>query len=189
MDERYFKQWKTLGLTACLLAASASAQETKPAEAPAEAPAVLSPEATTDSGLAPGHGHVDLHSHDGPVDWKKVPPIHVFPRPGYFPVLPKGEGYYSLADVVHGELRKDRPKYGYVPFILQPPPFFDIDWRYLEDPKTPPQDLLEEMHRLHLGENWLLNVGGEFRWRYTDETNSRLGGKQNSYNLLRTRLY
>ena len=122
-------------------------------------------------------------------DWKKVPPIHVFHRPGFFPVPPKGPGCYSLWDCVHGECSKDRPKFGYLPTALQPPPMFDIDWRYLEDPKTPPQDWLESLHRIHLGDAWLLNTGGEVRWRHTHETNSRLAGVTNDYDLTRTRVY
>ncbi|MFO0967151.1 MAG: alginate export family protein [Gemmataceae bacterium] len=122
-------------------------------------------------------------------DWKKVPPIHAFPRPGFFPNPPKGCGYYSLFDEVLGRLRPDRPKYGYMPLALQPPPMFDIDWRYLDDPKTPPQDFLESLHRVHLGDNWLFNTGGEFRWRHMHEINSRLTGVTNDYELLRTRVY
>ena len=122
-------------------------------------------------------------------DWKNVPPVHPFPRPGYFNILPKGPGYYSLADQLHHEFRAERPKYGYMPFALQPPSFFDTDFRYLDDPKTPAQDFLEQLHRVHLGDNWLFATGGEFRWRHMHETNARLSGKTNDYDLLRTRVF
>jgi hypothetical protein len=122
-------------------------------------------------------------------NWAEVPPVHVFPRPGFFPVPPSGPGYYSLADHFHGEWRKDRQKYGHAPFVLQPPSFFDVDFRYLDDPKTPPRDLIEGLHRVHLGDDWLFSTGGEFRWRYANERNSRLGGVHNTYDLLRTRVY
>src|SRR5258708_33718564 len=40
---------------------------------------------------------------------------------------------------------------------------------------------------MHLGDNWLLSVGGEVRYRYMSEENSRLSGSNNGYNLLRYR--
>lgn len=130
---------------------------------------------------------------DGPgcdgVDWKLVPPIHVFPRPGFFGIPPKGPGYYSAFDCLHRHCSPDRPKYGYMPFALQPPPLFDADFRYLEDPKTPPQDWLEALHRVHIGDNWLFATGGEVRWRHMHEVNARLTGKNNDYDLLRTRIF
>jgi hypothetical protein len=125
----------------------------------------------------------------GGLDWKKVPPIHLFPRPGYFGIPPKGPGYYSLVDQLRGECRKDRPPYGYLPFALQPPPFFDTDWRYLENPKTPPQDFLEALHRIHHGDHWLFATGGEARWRHMHAVNSRLAGPTNDYDLIRTRVF
>lgn len=146
--------------------------------------------------LPPGHRTIKRSASMLPgtarevdVDWKKVPPIHVFPRPGFFTILPSGPGYYSLADEVHGCCRKDRPKDGYQAFALQPFSFFDADFRYLEDPKTPPKDALEALHRVHLGDNWLFATGGEFRWRHMHEQHSRLSGSRNDYDLLRTRVF
>lgn len=123
------------------------------------------------------------------LDWSKVPPIHVFARPGYFGVPPTGPGYYSLWDCLRGNYSDKPPKYGYLPFALQPPSFFDMDFRYLEDPKTPPKDLLEGLHRLHLGDRWLLATGGEARWRHMHEVDSRLTTATNDYDLIRTRVF
>jgi hypothetical protein len=122
-------------------------------------------------------------------DWKTVPPIRGFPRPGFFSVLPTGPGYYSLFDHLHHECRQAPPKYGYIAHALQPQPIYDADFRYLEDPKTPAQDLLEQLHRIHIGDNWLFATGGEARWRGVREVNSRLGGTTNTYDLLRTRVF
>src|SRR5689334_9420469 len=36
----------------------------------------------------------------GGFDFSKVPPVRIIPRPGNFPILPSGPGYYSLLDVI-----------------------------------------------------------------------------------------
>src|SRR5688572_4531477 len=46
-------------------------------------------------------------------DFKNVPPVRVFPRPGMFPIPPTGPGYYSLLDAVHGKCREKPPQFGY----------------------------------------------------------------------------
>jgi hypothetical protein len=122
-------------------------------------------------------------------DFKNVPPVRVFPRPGMFPIPPTGPGYYSLLDAVHGTCREKLPQFGYPPFGLMQPSFFDADWRYLDDPKTPPQDVLDRLKRVHLGDNWLLSVGGATWTRYTNEHNSRLGGAHNDHVQVRSRVY
>ena len=67
--------------------------------------------------------------------------------------------------------------------------FFDTDFRYLEDPENTSHDWLDRFKRMHLGDNWLMAVGGEFRYRYMSEENSRLSGNSNAYNLVRFRPY
>jgi Alginate export len=68
-------------------------------------------------------------------------------------------------------------------------PFYDNDFRYLDDPNNTQYDWLDPIKRIHLGDNWLLSLGGEERLRYMYEINSRLTGRFNDYLLQRTRLY
>jgi hypothetical protein len=124
-----------------------------------------------------------------PSCWEKVPPIPVFAPPGFFPVLPTGPGYYSLLDLVTGTYREAPPQYGYPRFAIMMPSFFNADFRYLDSPKNTAHDLFDSLHRIHLGDNWRLATGGEFRWRHMHEIDSRLTGVDNDYDLLRTRVY
>ncbi len=121
--------------------------------------------------------------------WAVSPPVEKFPRPGWFPLGPTGPGYYSLADVVHGEYRKGPPKYPYPRFSIIPFPFFYADWRYLDDPKNEEHDCFDCLKRIHWGENWMFTTGGEVRLRYNNEVDSRLTGKDNTYYMERTRVY
>src|SRR5690242_9740187 len=57
--------------------------------------------------------------------WTSVPPVRPMPRLGNFAIPPRGPGYYSLADVLHGEYRDKPPRYPFPPFGLMPQPFFD----------------------------------------------------------------
>ena len=125
----------------------------------------------------------------GAFDFKKVPPVHVFPRLGPFPIPPSGCGAYSLKDALQGNVRETPPKFGYPPLALMPFSFFDADFRYLDDPKTPPGDFLDEMKRVHLGDQWMFSTGGSAMLRYMNEHNSRLGTKDNIYALSRVRSY
>jgi hypothetical protein len=122
-------------------------------------------------------------------DFKKVPPARVFPRPGMFPIAPTGPGYYSALDALRDECREKPPQFGYPPFALMQPSFFDADWRYLDDPKTPSQDVLDRLKRIRVGDNWLLSVGGATWFRYFDERNSRLTGRDIDYAQVRSRVY
>jgi Alginate export len=130
--------------------------------------------------------------------WAKVPPVQPLQRPGWFPIFPTGEGYYSLADQVHGEWRKSPPKYPYPRFSIIPQPFFDVDWRYLDDPKNTDHDYFDCLKRIRIGDDCMLfTTGGEFRARYNYEENSRLlntgpialRGRDNTYDLYRLRAY
>src|SRR5262249_28270201 len=42
---------------------------------------------------------------------------------------------------------------------------------------------------IHLGENFLFSTGGETWWRHMHEVDSRLTGRNNDYDLTRTRVY
>lgn len=109
------------------------------------------------------------------------------PRPGFFGVPPTGPGYYSLLDMLNGNYREKPPTYGYPRFAVNATPFFDADFRYVDKAEDP--DFLEQLHRIHVGEDWLLATGGEFRFRYFNEVNSRLSGKDNVYDLMRVRVF
>lgn len=123
----------------------------------------------------------------GGFDFKKVPPVRPQTRLGMFPIPPSGPGAYNLLAAVRGQETAGPPKFGYVPSALQPLPFYDSDWRYLDDPKTPPQDRLDELKRVHLGDNWLFATGGQAWTRYMNEYSSRLTNANNVYQLSRFR--
>lgn len=122
-------------------------------------------------------------------DWKTVPPVRPAVRPGNFSIPPKGPGYYSLLDVALGDYREQPPRFPYAPFALMQPPFYEADFRYLDDPKNTQYDLFDPLHRIHLGDDFLFSTGGETRLRYMHELDSRLSGQDNDYELYRTRVY
>jgi hypothetical protein len=121
--------------------------------------------------------------------WLKVPPLRPIPRPGAFVIFPSGEGYYSLSDVLHGKFRDKPPVYPYTQVSICPFPFFDANFNYLDKPDNTQTDLFDCLHRIHLGDNWMFSTGGEFRDRYMNEVDARLTGKNNTYDLIRTRVY
>lgn len=120
--------------------------------------------------------------------WLDIPILHFNPRLGNFSILPKGRGYYSGLDWLRGNEVEAPPKTPFPAFALMHPPFFDNDYRFVDDPKYTP-DFLERMHRLHCGDNWLFAFGGQAWWRHMHEFNSRLTGNTNDYDLVRARLY
>ena len=125
----------------------------------------------------------------GCFDWSKVPPVRIIPRTGNFAIPPSGCGYYSLHDVLFGEYREKPPRFPYPPFAIMQPSFYEADFRYLDDPKNTQDDLFDPLHRIHLGDNFLFNTGGQASIRYMHELDSRLSGKDNDYELFRTRVY
>lgn len=149
------------------------------AQAPTPEPAIA---------LAAGGG-TDCETCSAPFDFKKVPPVRPPTRPGMFWIPPSGAGAYNLLAAVRGEETAGPPKFGYPPFALMPPPFFDADFRYLDDPKTPPTDALDRIKRLRFGDDWLASIGGGFQTRYMNEYNSRLTQRDNVYQLSRLRPY
>ena len=119
--------------------------------------------------------------------WLDNPPTRIFPRPGFFTVPPKGPGYYSFLDVIQDNFREGPPKAPYGTFALMPPSMFDTDFKYLDNPKNTQYDLFDPLHRIHLGDDWLFSTGGQMWWRHMHEVNSRLSGKDNTYELFRVR--
>lgn len=122
--------------------------------------------------------------------FKKIPPVRPMPRPGNFFIPPAGPGYYSLLDVLTGEYREKPPRFPYPPFGLMPLPFYDADFRYLDDPKNTQFDWSDALKRIRCGDDcWMFSTGGMAWARYMDEGNSRLTRTDNSYTLLRARAW
>ena len=124
-------------------------------------------------------------------DWSKVPPIYVTPRTGCFAITPSGPGYYSARDVLEHNYREKPPKYPTLPPFVSPrfTPFFDADYRYLDDPNNTQFDFFDPIKRMHPTPNTMLTLGGEERLRYMDEINSRLAGPNNKYLLTRSEVW
>jgi hypothetical protein len=125
----------------------------------------------------------------GGFDFKNVPVVRPFPRPGMFPVPPAGPGYYSVIDQIRGVCLKAPPKYPYPRVALMQPSFFDASFAYLDDPKNEEHDRYDPLKRIHLGDDFLLSFGGQGWTRLHSEYNSRLGARDNNYYLARSRLY
>jgi len=113
----------------------------------------------------------------------KVPPL------GSQTIPPTGPGYYSFQELLEGDERQAPPKYPYPRFGLIPPSFFDMSFAYLDDPCNTDHDLLDCLKRIEVGEQFLFSAGGDVRSRYNYETNSRLTGVTNTYELFRARMY
>jgi hypothetical protein len=137
-----------------------------------------------------------------PSPWERVPPVRVFPRMGMFLVPPRDPGYYSLLDLLKHHSRPGPPNFPYPPFSIIAFSFFDADFRYLDRPGNTQHDLFDPIKRMKLGDDCLLSLGGEIRYRYANEHNARLQATANGpngvpvqqttandYSLLRTRLF
>ncbi len=122
-------------------------------------------------------------------DWSKTPAVSPMPRLGGFIVPPSGPGYYSLWDHITGTQRKGPPISAYAPFGLFPTSSFDLDFRYLDKADNTEKDFFDRIKRIHLGDNWMLSLGGNFWVRNVNEWDSRLTPHDNTFNLVRTRLH
>ena len=176
----------------------------------AEAPSIGGPPSSAAPGLLPpgaGSGgeapDVEAPSIGGPstteaaayVDpfapwWSRVPNIQPYPPLGNAIVPPADAGYYSLLDVLRGRYRQAPPKYPYPRFGIIPWSFFDADWRYLDNPANQEYDAFDFFKRIRfLDDNLMFTTGGVFRYRYNNEVDSRLTGRDNVYELTGTRVY
>lgn len=155
-------------------------------QAPAPAPANTNPPAAATTAAAP----VGTSAPSGDYDRSKVPPVTAASRPGSFMLPPTGPGYYSLWDLITGNKREKPPVAPYAPFALLTTPAYDIDFRYL-DTAGYEKDFFDPVKRMDLGNDWLLSFGGNFWYRYTHETDSRLNaaGTNNDFHMLRTRFH
>ncbi len=98
-------------------------------------------------------------------DWKNVPPVRLAVRVGNFAIPPTGAGYYSLHDLALGEYRDKPPRFPYAAFALMQPPFYDVDFRYLDDPKNTQHDFFDPLHRIYVGDHLLFSTGGHASYR------------------------
>ena len=128
--------------------------------------------------------------------WEKVwPTIVPYPRTGNFCISPSGPGTYTVHDFLTGREASDRPKNPYLQWGQNANPFFDVDFRYLDNPQNTEGFLFDSLKRIHLGDDWLFSTGGEVRDRYTSLENAYLynkrplAGSDEAFNLFRTRLY
>lgn len=117
------------------------------------------------------------------------PPTLIFPRLGLAPVSPTGPGYYSAWDVITDDYRQKPPPFPWGRISLKPYPFYDVDFRYLDDPDNTYHMWSDVLKRRQIGEGWLFSTGGEVRDRYMNEIDSRLTTTTNRYEQLRTTAY
>lgn len=124
--------------------------------------------------------------------WVGELPYRVLPPLGIWAVEPSGPWFYSLADVFLDRVNFKPPPSPYGRFGLFARPDFDVSLEYLRmrSKADEPISLFDALHPLIASDNWLLSMGGEFRWRYMDQYNTTLlNGKGNTYDLFRERLY
>ncbi len=130
--------------------------------------------------------------HGKLIDWSKYPAtIHPMQRPGNFliPYSSECPAYYSIFDQITDDCQKARPKSGYAPFAINPWPFFDADWRFVESIPCEDRDLVQRLKRIHLNDCWLFSTGGSYWVNYQHQQNSRLTETVNDFTLLNVRLY
>lgn len=118
-----------------------------------------------------------------------TPPIFIFPRLGLYPIPPTGPGYYSAWDFFTGEYRQKPPPFPWGRTSLKAFPFYDSDFRYLDDPNNTYFMWSDFLKRRRIGDSWLFSTGGEVRDRYMKEIDSRLTTTTNTYEQLRTTAY
>jgi hypothetical protein len=121
--------------------------------------------------------------------WTRVPNVQPFPPPGNTIIPPTGPGYYTFLELLRGDYRQAPPRYPYPRFGIIQFPFYNADWRYLDNADPQDYDPFNFLKRIRLGDNFMFTTGGEFRWRYNNEVDSRLSGRDNVYELTRTRVY
>ena len=189
-ESRWIKGLAKTGLIAGLLFC---ASESSWGQEPASALPAPSPDSQILADPAPAPGTEACPAEPAEKSfWATNPPVTPFPRPAFWLFPPSGPGYYSAWDCLTGNCRENTPKYPYSPISVTPFSFFDADFRYLDDPNNTQHDWLFDLtKRIHIGDNWLLSVGGEERIRYMNEVDSRLNkaGTDNVYELIRTRVY
>ncbi len=116
-------------------------------------------------------------------------PVQPFAPPGAFPPPPTGPGYYTLLALVQGEEQQKPPRWPYPRGGPFPFSFAETNFSYLDAIPFNERDWAEKLKRIPLGDHFLFSTGGELRYRYNYETNSRGTGITDTYNLFRNRLW
>lgn len=152
---------------------------------PAGEPAGLTSDIPPVAADHPGESRLD----DAEDIFANFPAARVIPPAGPIAAPPAGPGYYSLCDWLSGVWREKPPPSPYPRSGGMAAPFFDADFRYIDDPAIGPQEWSDALKRIRLGDEWLFSTGGQAWWRHMQEVNSRLTGRTNSYHLYRTRVF
>jgi hypothetical protein len=127
----------------------------------------------------------------GAYDFSQVPDVKGLPPGiGVFTFnQPKGPGYYSVLDQILGNYRESPPKYGYTRLANQPQPFYESDFRYLDNPNNTDVVWTDSLKRIKIGDNWMFSTGGQAWSRYMDVLNQGLGKTRSVEDLNRVRAY
>ncbi len=180
------QQWLLKWCLCCigLICLAFQAHATNPSAATGTTHAPVAPATSSAPAAAP------VTTAGADFDKSKVPFVSTPSRPGLFLLPPTGPGYYSLWDMITSNKREKPPVAPYAPFALLTTPAYDIDFRYLAAPGHE-KDFFDPIKRIDLGSDWLLSFGGNFWYRYTHETDSRLNSTDtnNDFHLLRTRFH
>jgi Alginate export len=124
-----------------------------------------------------------------PMDWSKVPPIIGVPRNGWFGIKNSGPGYYSALDLLRGQYREKAPPAPFGTSGSDATPLYDHDFRYLDKPDNTYHLWSDFYKRVHLGDDFLFNTGGELRYRFNNYGNSQASGRDDRFDLFRLRTY
>jgi len=116
-------------------------------------------------------------------------PVQPFAPPGAVQVPPTDAGFYTLLAMIQGEEQEKPPRWPYPRGGPIPPSFAEFDFSYLDSIPPEDRDWAERLHRVPVGDHWLVSTGGEIRYRYNYESNTRLSGVNSTYDLIRTRAY
>lgn len=116
-------------------------------------------------------------------------PVQTFAPPGATPIGPTTPGYYTLLAMVRGEEQQKPPRWPYPRSGGYPFSFAETSFTYLDSIPFEDRDWAEKLKRIPVGDHFLFSTGGELRYRYNYETNSRLTGVTDKYNLYRNRTY
>ncbi len=182
--------------------ATPAADSTPPAPGPTGGATADGPASSGQSGLPTSDGLGRTWSGppskaEGPKTfWETAwPTIVPYPRTGNFYVAPSGPGYYTLYDFLQDRELQDRPRNPYLQWGQNANPFFNVDFRYLDNPNNTESFLFDSLKRIHRGDDWLFSTGGEFRDRYSSLDNAYLynkkplAGADEDFNVIRARVY
>jgi hypothetical protein len=176
-----------LTITAAILAAGSAVQGQYPGT---EIEPFASPAASTPAPTPSESGAPPPAAPQPPPTWHGHKyPVQLFAPPGAAPVPPSGPGYYTLLEMVRGDWQEKPPRWPYPRSGPYPFSFAETSFTYLDPIPFDQRDWAEKLKRVPVGDHMLFSTGGELRYRYNQETNSRGTGLTDTYNLYRNRLW